>query len=150
MELTNNEKAKVFAMYLGRILYWYHMPSDALTYVTTIDGNALDNMIAHDCWRLQTALTPLDKISDEDAIEVGKLSTDARWIGEPDAVGMAVIRNIKTGLMPMFESYAVYQYLISKSYAVPLYFGINHPANGLTAIEVGIAIDKTLTFQSHE
>lgn len=40
-----------------------------------------------------------------------------------------------------------YQYLIFKGYAVPLWFGVNHWANGKTAIELGIAIDKTLNPQ---
>ena len=36
-----------------------------------------------------------------------------------------------------------FQYLIQKGYAVPLFFGAGHWANGKTAIELGIAIDKT-------
>lgn len=37
----------------------------------------------------------------------------------------------------------VFQYLISKGYAVPLFISPNHPLNGQTAIELGIAIDKS-------
>jgi len=35
----------------------------------------------------------------------------------------------------------IYQDLIHKGYAVPIYFGPDHWANGKTAIELGIAID---------
>lgn len=38
--------------------------------------------------------------------------------------------------------YEAYQYLIQKGYAVPLFFGVNHWANGKTAIELGIAIKR--------
>jgi hypothetical protein len=36
----------------------------------------------------------------------------------------------------------LFQYLISKGYAVPLWFGIDYWANGKTAIELNIAIQK--------
>lgn len=35
------------------------------------------------------------------------------------------------------------QWYFMKGYAVPLFFGIDHWANGKTAIELGIALDKT-------
>ena len=38
--------------------------------------------------------------------------------------------------------YEAYQYLIQQGYAVPLFFGIDHWANGKTAIELGIAESK--------
>lgn len=38
----------------------------------------------------------------------------------------------------------IWQYLISKGYAVPIYFSPNHEANGKDAIQLGIAIDKTI------
>ena len=38
--------------------------------------------------------------------------------------------------------YEAYQYLIQQNYAVPLFFGLYHWANGKTAIELGIAISK--------
>jgi hypothetical protein len=40
-------------------------------------------------------------------------------------------------------NYEAYQYLISVGYAVPLWFGIDHWANGKTAIELGIASKET-------
>jgi hypothetical protein len=39
--------------------------------------------------------------------------------------------------------YEAYQQLINWGYSVPLYFGLDHWANGKTAIELGIAIDKS-------
>jgi hypothetical protein len=39
---------------------------------------------------------------------------------------------------------AVHQYLILQGYAVPLFFAPNHPDNGKTAVELGLAIDATL------
>jgi hypothetical protein len=49
----------------------------------------------------------------------------------------ADIRNLN-----LWESF---NQLILYGYAVPLWFGIGHWANGLTAIELGIAIDKQQT-----
>jgi len=40
-------------------------------------------------------------------------------------------------------SFEIYQYLVQQGYAVPLFFGLNNCANRKTAIELGIAIDKT-------
>jgi hypothetical protein len=40
--------------------------------------------------------------------------------------------------------YEAYRHLIQQGYSVPLFFGINHWANGKTAIELKIATDKTL------
>lgn len=39
-------------------------------------------------------------------------------------------------------SYIIHQHLIQKGYAVPLWFGINHWANGKDAFQLGIAIEK--------
>jgi hypothetical protein len=37
----------------------------------------------------------------------------------------------------------IYQYLIQQGYAVPLFYGVGHPMNGKTAIELGLALDAT-------
>jgi hypothetical protein len=42
-------------------------------------------------------------------------------------------------------SYISFQYLISKRYAVPIWFGALHWANGRTAFELGIAIESSCT-----
>lgn len=109
-------------------------------------------------------LTPLPKISDEHAIEVAKIHNRKYWVGpgasqfEIDAITPEMIRDnlVKEGrkLVQHYEAghrwyeggslewlYS-FQQLIMWGYAVPLYFGLNHWANGKTAIELNIAKEK--------
>lgn len=116
----------------------------------------------------QLLLTPLSSISDEDAVELAKIihklihplkvlrnnnrivvvSTGNdelainKWLVIQDGDIWVEVDEIVEKLN-YEDAISVFQYLISKGYDVPLFFGIDHPCNGKTAIELGIAIDKT-------
>lgn len=168
MKLTNEEIARVFAMYLGcDIEFVYNSP-----YVTWIRENRRANLIGvrgiaavlnpirrngkldknsenhlkvHLCKLL---LTPLKNISDEDAIEVAKLKKKNIYNeGDEDAPkGRQGLLDYGYGIV-ITKSFCHegFQYLMQKGYAVPLFFKVNHWANGKTAIELGIAISTPLS-----
>lgn len=115
-------------------------------------------------------LTPLSQISDEDAIEVAKICTglkdstkfkvcvpnstfwryvelsgtslEVRIMFKQCNIIMCNVYNNSVSQSGNPEVNLAIQYLISKGYDVPLWFGIDHWANGKTAIELGIAINK--------
>lgn len=143
MKLTNEEIAKVFAMYQGQKVLCF--PSDDMISHWLPPTILNWDVIAGTHYSVTNTilcLTPLAKITDEHAIEVWKVEGNHDNIPHP-------IAHVHTFLNVWEQSrlnmpYNVCQYLISKGYAVPLWFGIDHPANGKTAIELEIAIDKTL------
>jgi hypothetical protein len=142
--LSNEEVARIFAMYLG-----CECQVDEYRYPVNSVGinTGINSMLPLSNARL--LLTPLSKISDEDAIEVAKTTgsftiTDT---GKPIPIrylvneGKMQIQRFTTTQKYLFR-YDVYRYLVDKGYAVPLYFAPNHWANGKTALELGIAVEK--------
>lgn len=153
-KLTNKEIANVFAMYLGADCKYrkgMHIVNDWGIGCFNEDGETEYKMtIGNNTFQLhdrQLLLTPVSKITDEHAIEVGKIW----WPGavNDDSLEKAVdsIQQIGGNLWNTLQYgtiwTAVYEYLKSECYAVPLWFGIDHWANGKTAIELEIAIDST-------
>jgi len=141
MELTNEEIARVFAMYFELVTYeWYTNPEDLN--VAIVDGKTVKFISeGKHTGEPKMRLTPLSSITDEHAIEVCDIE-----FGKPERRTLELSDYIERGkeyaISDAFE-YDIYQYLILKGYAVPLFFGVGHWANGKTAIELGIAIDKT-------
>ncbi len=140
-KLTNEEIAKVFAMYLGaEVVYTRGNYSDRF-YYTLVDmfNNSIcsANSERSSFQNCQLLLTILSGITDEHAIEVGKI-----W--NISTVTNHDISDIKEYFIEygIPQNIELYQYLISKGYAVPLWFGIDHWANGKTAIELNIAVEK--------
>jgi hypothetical protein len=133
-QLTNEEKARVFAMYLGQKVFSNSYSKG----IRELTANDIGNVLYSDDKGLLN-LTPLQDITDEHAVEVAKMIKPNWYIDEHNT------KDIAWSLQHEFFDidYNVYQYLIQKGYAVPLFFGVNHWANGKTAIELGIAIDKT-------
>lgn len=137
VQLTNEEIARVFAVYLG---------------CQCRNGGTLTHSLITHCLaapfgfaNTQMALTPLSKISDEDAIEVAKFHIPifgGLEIPKGSDFEKQAIREGKKSVLYCYSA-VLFQYLIQKGYAVPLFFGVNHPLNGKTAIELNLAIDKT-------
>jgi len=115
----------------------------------------------------QLLLTPLKKITDEHAIVMikifGRYSDNQEYkihyktntFSENFAQlyyeyegDIKVVANFdKDGFHAISSNrgetyFFAYQELIKMGYAVPIYFGLNHWANGKTAIELGIAIER--------
>lgn len=169
MILTNEEKAKVFAMYTNHPVHG----GNPFTQLGTMQGILLNRSICVGTCGLNgsipnwikiqhcyLALTPLSDITDEHAIEVAKIrgglfNYDESELNNESAIAYYRENMIEYGvktvnfltetnlLHAINNSIFIYQYLISKGYDVPLWHGLNHPLNGKTAIDIGIAIDKT-------
>lgn len=165
-KLTNEETAKVFAMYLGCEIKCKGM-NLTLTGVNKSTNTYKERVYSYDLERsivdCKLTLKPLSSISDEDAAEVAKIldiylpektfvkkhSSGYTYLyydfeGREQRCILFFDNNIR--LVEVHDDFLrdtfIFQYLISKGYAVPLFFGINHWANGKTAIELGIAIEN--------
>lgn len=153
--LTNEEIARVFAMYLG-CDFWLcdnlegNPVIEKVTSVVISEIEKGDWLGRDDRPGELLLLTPLELISDEDAAEVSEVFFPDGNIYDylhGMATGKAIVNSIKANRQTnTFYRHARvhdgFEYLKLKGYAVPLFFGINHWANGKTAIELGIAIKK--------
>lgn len=105
---------------------------------------------------IKLLLIPLSAISDEDAIQVAKLTYAMPYPAHTEFevyenyFGHKVVSwgkghwqkyaiDLKNNILNAFQN----QFLIQRGYAVPLFIDVDHPDNGKTAIQLGIAIDKT-------
>ncbi len=161
--LTNEEIVRVSAMYWGA-------PLNA-GMITKVDSYWI-NKIANGETDAMLKLHPLDQISDEHAIEVAKIvdaggdcverhkdhisvyCTMNDYANERDTLNIYFHDNYEIFQLDeegrvfeydLFRLSCVHQYLISKGYAVPLWLGIDHWANGKTAIELGLALSLSTT-----
>lgn len=147
--LSKSERVNVFAMYYGQRVLKFSKTAPA----TQVMDYYMMGRLTDDC---VLALTPLEDISDEDAIEAGKImgATDEDIESVRIEVGGIKIlfepfynidyKIADNDVKPILVFFA-YQYLIQQGYDVPLFFGVNHWANGKTAIELSIAISKNNT-----
>lgn len=156
-KLTSEEIAKVFSSYYPcKVMKHKSWAKEA-------KPKEFNNVHQNTGWYMQ--LKMLDSISDEDAIEI--LHTEYPNVTN-GFEALKIQRNRHCRVVINFRykhpdnrrnlddgfSYSswennfgtmdadLFQYLISKGYAVPLWFGINHWANSKNAIELGIAISK--------
>lgn len=152
MQLTNEEIAKVFAMYLDCECKEDYSGKEKGTLVS-VYRNGYCGVLHKVIWKVACnettlLLKPLSSITDEDAMSVGLMCVGRDKPALLDHAGKKYIdrlyfpektlgRNVENPML--FVN--INQYLISRSYAVPLFFAPNHWANGKTAIELGIAID---------
>lgn len=144
-KLANKEIAKVFALYLPCEAKdrWGNKNITAVNFETNRVLYSENDWGNPEFWKL--LLTPLDKISDEDAIEVAKVAeyySEMQHLWDAADTGRDIVRDLFGNDIWFKNKIFIYQYLISKGYDVPLWFGIDHWANGKTAIELNIAIPK--------
>lgn len=164
MELTEQQKIRIVSPYIGCVDFVYEIENGF--YNLPIPFNEVNCRCGHignesyyDIGTTRLLLTPLSKISYEDAIEVARLlngnqnkayhvqrennRTDV-WFGYE----CVHIYNDSTILYRQqgteFIDIHVYRFLQSKGYDIPVFIEPNHHANNLTLIELGLAIDKTL------
>ncbi len=163
-KLTNSEIARVFAMYFGCQInangkqldfnhfkitdnYLMSFPRGYQMRGMPIDYPNLEIELKQDF--VQLVLSPLSKISREHAKGIyeifGITESEAGYDTSIEAIKNCCIRDGFTALS-LFDFYGnisqVFQYLTQQGYALPLFFSLNHWANGKTAIELGIAIEK--------
>ncbi len=160
-ELTNQERAKIFGMYLG----CEYIADDE--YAKKVHGVTIDALLAgRNKPNRKLLLTPLEKITDEDAIEVGKIfnseyewkvtsrdnsaiTTECHdyiivlWYDDSSLIDFLEKyegeENIKahggvTGAMSSYNIIEIIDYLRSKGYALPY--------KGIDLFKAGIAIEK--------
>ncbi len=153
-KLTNEEKAKIYAMYLGcRVTVKpydkeYHATlsgvfndADILKVFAKTDGDSVPTHYHTEKHYSKLLLKTLAAINDEDAIFLQRaVSKDTEPIN--DFTAKVYIKYIKNNHWYFINNAVCFQYLISKGYAVPLFFGVDNWANGKTAIDLGIAIKK--------
>lgn len=132
-KLTDEEIVRVFGMYIGTK---YRYKNEFGTYINNsflgihVRGHIQEGAVL--------LLKPLSGITDEDAIEVAHL------MGYTDINNKKfLIQAGKSEAHNPIARFCTNMFLISKGYAVPLFFSPGHWANGKTAIELGIAIDST-------
>lgn len=151
-QLTNEETAKVFAMYWGSeiLISQNDQPiiekvQGSLCYSSSLTIWSCQTGYNTKFFKVKLLLKPLSSISDEDAVEVARLANYLKLKTKMAAIGRDVINSLigKTHTYHYSQPFAIFQYLISKGYAVPLFFGVNHWANGKNAFELNIAIEKT-------
>jgi len=158
-KLTNEEIARVFAMYWGgkvstidgdgKMLTLYPkcitVKLNKITFGQELhgldDGNGgLHRSYPHYGGSCKLYLTSLSKITDEHALDVAKIN--GIRTENPLLVGKSISYWLKIQGENRDCTIEIFQYLIQKGYAVPLFFGINHWANAKTPIELGIAIES--------
>lgn len=149
---SQHEIIRVFALYYGQTVRLTEKYSDGFVSFSPGDSLTLDNnvltQIVDGRMKAKLLLTSLNEITDEHAIELVCKSAWKRTIENPIVThlneGISIGNN--SGAVSMFWhslNYKEHQYLLLKGYAVPLYFGIDHWANGMSAIELHLAFSKT-------
>lgn len=136
--LSNKEVATVFA------LHWNgHYCIGINKHPISIGGDTLDAISKFGRTKATLLVTPMDRITDEHAIEAINCCGIVIF-SENIKTRAAKAKSMLDDMINSHQSieFETYQYLISKHYDVPLWFGINHWANGKTAIQLGIAIDS--------
>lgn len=143
IDLTADQLARIFALYWGTPYIYKGVQQSGNGY-----GTMFIYMISANS---KLILTPLSAIRDEDALEVAKIALpqtklyEYLWFADN---GKALVQTIAEGKESNYHYpdaifITIFQYLIRKGYAVPLWIDVDHPYNGKTAIEIGIAADKT-------
>jgi hypothetical protein len=110
-ELNNENKAKFFALYWGQKIGMFKLDNHQTFDIKLGNGLSLEK-----CYSVR--LKPLREISDEDAIEVARISKTRHIISVE--VGKAIVWScVKKYIQyPDLMAY-VYDYLRSKGYALP-------------------------------
>lgn len=161
-QLTNEEKAKVAAMYLGcdvlikedgeskfeSILEGVNISPQYKGDVNIYYAKECGHLLRWSFDECKLILTPLDKITDQYKETIARIC-GSNFKGTYDLAicGESIVKGktFEVATENIWTYNLAIQQLIMWGYAVPLFFSLNHWANGKTAIELKIAIDKTQT-----
>jgi len=133
--LTTDQVQRVFCLYWGQKILMLNLHSDCLVKVDAFDYTG-------DLEDMKLALIPIEKISENHA-KLSLLMVGLSFMADVfETCSQRLYYELNT--RPQYFTKELFQQLIIWGYAVPLYFDLGHPANGKTAIELDIAIDKTL------
>lgn len=142
IKLTRLQFKQIFSMYYGQKIL---MVSINATGLQTVDSRFLN--LNSDEFKL--ALIPMDEMPDDVAIDLFCQMSFKRQGNNPIIThfpdGIGIINNsFEKVIYWKSMHWLEYQFLVKLGYAVPLYIELGHPANGKTAIELDLAIDRTL------
>jgi len=169
-QLTAEQQTRIFALYLSNMsqTVWdvrdkKEMPLHGVTPfegMIQIESDFSGDSV--DWWNTSTCkllLRPLSAITDEDAIEAVKILIEGSGLTLEESLAGMKDAGLSWGYIfkPFsdlkfatadndvhpFVVHSCYQLLSQLGYAVPLFIAPNHPLNGKTAIELGLAIDST-------
>lgn len=143
--------AGIFALYIGQPIILFDKEGNQIP--ATIEGidfigkKLISERTFYNFEETKILLTPLAAITEEDIMEIGKMrGLDEEYFADrkTDAIGLTKLLFIEEiyKIKCSHSGLDIYQYLISKGYAIPLWFGIDHWANSKTALELGIGINK--------
>jgi hypothetical protein len=166
-KLNNKEVQRVFAMYIECEVIAPHPQEEGELlkgYLTGIHGeleaeiqhhdglHAWEHPEYHDFVNTKLLLKDLSQISDEDAAVLIEMVFEhmrgTKWIRfERNEEGVFAYykgyeKHQSIAIRWRFLPDTAFQFLITRRYAVPLWFGIDHPCNGLDAITLGLAIKQ--------
>lgn len=154
-KLSNGEIVKVLMMYFGSLCEYGYEGNRYIGKLIGYDyryGFMLSNESVGAPYRfvryelISPLLTHLSSISDEDAIQVCKMFYPHKNYGivQSSNLGKIIAKDfiIQKETLNLQAYLSLQQYLIQQGYAVPLFFGIDHWANGKSALDLGIAITK--------
>lgn len=144
IQLTTEQKVRVFGMYIGQMVRIdaAGCRQGVLTHEAP-EGDQIGMRYAVNHGKL--ILRPLSKITMEDA----RALSACYWIPEHanEEDGVEIIEDITSGDFmndySLNQAWEMYTFLISKGYAVPLFFSQDDDKYGKTAIELGLAVDCT-------
>jgi hypothetical protein len=150
-QLTTEQIARVFAMYLGCPLQTLEYVNE-LNYLSGVEGvyTIRDKEgFVYEYDQCKLLLHPISSITDEELEEIAImwgaaphltfLTTDRlREMLTNDEADLVEILDDMS--MNMLGCFYLVQYLTQKGFAIPLYFSPNHPCNGKDAIELGLAV----------
>lgn len=147
--LTADQVKRIFAQYWNQRILMLTLHSDRLQLVDYF-------LYPRFSFDMKLALIPMDKATDDHKARIAVIYedgiTESATTEEKIQEGKLLINQINGYSGQRFNIKnicLVFQQLIEWGYAVPLQIEPGHPDNGKTAIELDIAIDKTLiTFKN--
>lgn len=151
MKITPQQHARLIAPYIMTDIYYVQkskgklsikIPLEGVRYLDKALNNGVDKLLTEpyhlDCSDICLLLTPLSKISDEDIKKVVLYFYNL----EIDLTDR-LLKYWKQILMSSNVPSSVTSYLQLLNYDTTVFIEPNHPNNGLTLIELDLAIDKT-------
>lgn len=172
MELTTEQRARIFALYLGCEATltgdrYHEGPPPVIASALCRDGiglsaNGLDGRMRS--WEVpfeetQLILRSVSAITDDETVMVGLLSGYVLRTDANESIGWSresLIERIWEAFLSFDSIYsdgeerkidmlssAAFQYLTQQGVSLPLFIAPSHPYNGKTAIDLGLAIDST-------
>lgn len=138
--LTHDQKIMLLSRYLGQEGHLFLADESPDGYHTDID---LEVLLGYkndpDERYVQVYLKPLSEISDEHFQLIQPLIEDVHKSFDQTLITLNILKNWKH--KDYFLPHSIALQLINLGYDVPVFIDIDHPANGKTMMELGLALE---------